>query len=171
MSSSRRCVVAGAPSRSPSCPTAKAPEATLQIAGDGDLPEHPALADPRVAVRHEHVPEPEVAGLFARSTCVVLPYREASQSGVGSQAKQHGRGMVVTGVGGLPELVADGSGLVVAPGDAHALGAALSRVATEPDLAAALGEAAEAGAAAGGWRTVAERTLSAYERFGLLAPG
>ena len=68
------------------------PETTLTVAGSGEIePEHPVLADPRVTLRDEHVPEEAVPGLFDAATCVVLPYRQASQSGVGSEAKQYGR--------------------------------------------------------------------------------
>jgi len=50
---------------------------------------------------------------------------------------------IVTRTGGSPELVVDGvSGLVVPPGDAAALAAAISRLAADPGLARAMGRAA-----------------------------
>lgn len=49
---------------------------------------------------------------------------------------------VATRVGGVPEAVADGAGLLVPPGDAGALAAALVRVLRDPGLAAGLGQAA-----------------------------
>lgn len=139
------------------------PEATLTIAGNGELEDHPALADPRVRLRREHVPDEEVPELFSAARCVALPYRQASQSGVGSLAKSAGRALVVTEVGGLPELVSDGSGLSVPPGDSPALGAALVRVLEDERLAAELGGAGRASAIAGAdWRSVGELTLTAY---------
>lgn len=142
----------------------RVPEATLTIAGQGDLADHPALADPRVTARVEHVPDEAVPSLFAASRCVALPYRQASQSGVGSLAKRHGRPLVVSAVGGLPELVADGSGLAVPPEDPAALADALVRVLGEPDLAERLGRAGTATAERDGdWREVGEMTLRAYE--------
>lgn len=140
------------------------PEATLTIAGAGELPDRPALADPRVTVRAEHVPDELLPGLFAAATCVALPYRQASQSGVGSLAKRHGRPLVVSAVGGLPELVSDGSGLTVPAEDPSALAAALVSVLGDRDLAARLGEAASHSAEHGAdWRSVGEATLRAYE--------
>jgi len=140
------------------------PEATLTIAGSGELEDHPALADERVALRAEHVPDAEVPGVFAAASCLVLPYRQASQSGVGSLAKSYGRPLVVSDAGGLPELVADGSGLVVPREDPEALAAALVSVLTDPGLAARLGEAGGRTAAGGAdWRTVGEATLRAYD--------
>ena len=150
---------------------AELPETTLTIAGAGDLADHPALADPRVTLRHEHVPDAELPGLFGAATCVVLPYRQASQSGVGSLAKRYGRGLVVSAVGGLPELVGDGSGLTVPAEDAAALARTLRQVLADRDLAERLGRAAGETAVRGSdWRSVAETTLAAYEDH-LLAPG
>jgi len=140
------------------------PEAELTIAGEGELEDHPALADPRITVRAEHVPEAAVAGLFGAARCVALPYRQASQSGVGSLAKRFGRPLVVSSVGGLPELVADGSGLEVPPGDPRALADALVSVLDDPRLAESLGRAGAATANTGAdWRQVGEMTLRAYE--------
>jgi glycosyltransferase involved in cell wall biosynthesis len=143
----------------------KAPEATLTIAGAGDVDDHPALADPRVELRQEHVPDGELPGLFGAATCVALPYRQASQSGVGSLAKLHGRPMVVSDVGGLPELVGDGSGLVVPSEDPGRLAGALLEVLLDADLARRLGDAGRATAESGAdWDSVAELTLEAYRR-------
>lgn len=146
------------------------PQATLTVAGAGELEDHPALADPRVTVHAGHVPDARVPELFAAATCIALPYRQASQSGVGSLAKRHGRPLVVSAVGGLPELVADGSGLTVPAEDPEALAHTLLDVLRDPDLARRLGRAASASAAEGSdWGSVAETTLAAYEEH-LLAP-
>ncbi len=143
---------------------AELPEATLTIAGAGELEDHPALDDPRVTVRAGHVPDEQVPGLFAAAGCVALPYRQASQSGIGSLAKRAARPLVVSDVGGLPELVADGSGLVVPAEDPAALAGAIVSVlgdaARARRMAAAARRTAETGA---DWRTVGEATLRAYE--------
>jgi glycosyltransferase involved in cell wall biosynthesis len=140
------------------------PEVTLTVAGSGEIPEHGALADPRVTLRTEHVPEDAVAGLFAASTCVVLPYRQASQSGVGSEAKQYGRPLIATAVGGLPDLLEEGEGRLVPPEDPPALAGAILEVVGTPGLAAELGRRAAASVAGAGWGSVAELTLAAYRR-------
>jgi alpha-maltose-1-phosphate synthase len=149
------------------------PEATLTIAGEGAIEPHPALADPRVTVRAGHVPDAEVATLFEQAGCVALPYRQASQSGVGSRVKPFARPLVVTDVGGLPELVSDGSGLVVPPESPGELAAALVSVLGDRALAERL--AAAGGATAereGSWDVVAARTLAAYrEHLGVGDPG
>jgi glycosyltransferase involved in cell wall biosynthesis len=152
---------------------ARVPAARLVVAGAGDLPAHPLLEDPRVELHHRHVREDEIRGLFRGSRVVALPYTQASQSGVGSQAKIYGRPMVVTSAGGLPELVADGSGVVVPPGDPVALADALVDVLATPGRAEALAEHAVAGGAASDWPQVAQRTIEAYRRHlpGVPAPG
>jgi glycosyltransferase involved in cell wall biosynthesis len=147
-----------------------APTTRLVIAGYGQIPESDALADARVDVRNEHVPESVVPELYNGATAVVLPYRQASQSGVGSLAKSYGRASIVTDEGGLPELVADGSGIVVPSEDVGALANALIEVITEPGRAEAMGAAASASAQAEfSWKAVGEATLEAYRRHGLLS--
>jgi glycosyltransferase involved in cell wall biosynthesis len=145
----------------------KAPDVTLTVAGssDGSLARHPVLADPRVSLRDEHVAEAEVPGLFAECTCVVLPYRQATQSGVGAEARQFGRALVVTDVGGLPDLVDAGSGRLVPSEDPPALAAAIVEIIDTPGLAEALGRGATAANGEAGWPSVAATTVAAYRRY------
>lgn len=140
-------------------------ETTLTVAGSGEIEPHPVLGDPRVTLRDEHVPEEAVPGLFEAATCVVLPYRQASQSGVGSEAKQYGRPMIVTDVGGLPDLVAGDSGRLVPAEDPPALAAAIVEVLTTPGLAEELGCNGVAQVAEAGWDQVGALTLEAYGRY------
>lgn len=101
------------------------PDVRLLVCGKGasksDLPD-----DPRVEARLEYIPESEVDDLFARATLVVLPYTDASQSGVGTMAIARGIPAIVSGIGGLSDLAMDDS-YVVPPGDARALAAAILR--------------------------------------------
>jgi glycosyltransferase involved in cell wall biosynthesis len=143
----------------------RAPETRLTIAGRGEIGHHPALADPRVRVRNEHVPDAEIPRLFGSATCVVLPYREASQSGVAALAKGHGRGLVATRVGGLEELARDGGARLVPPEDPRALAEAIVEVVGAPGLAERMSRAAsDAVRAELSWSRVGEATLEAYER-------
>lgn len=146
------------------------PEATLTIAGDGEIEPHEALEDPRVKVENGHIPEEAVPGLFNSSSCVVLPYRQASQSGVGSRVKPFARPLIVTDLGGLPELVEDGSGLIVPPEDAGSLARALVDVLSDRDLSERLGAAGAATARrTASWDAVAGLTLEAYrEHLGIV---
>jgi len=98
------------------------PEARLRIVGSGD-PDRiaPGLAAlPGVTLENRWVADTEMAPLIAAARTMVLPYREASQSGVLPLALAHGVPAIVTSVGGLAEQVNDGeSGLVVPPDAKH----------------------------------------------------
>ena len=66
------------------------------------------MGDPgRYVVRNEFVSDIERAQLFSEATVVVLPYVEATQSGVVPVAYSFSKPVVVTAVGGLPEAVAN----------------------------------------------------------------
>lgn len=141
------------------------PEARLTVAGQGRIEDRPELADPRVAVRNEFVPDAELPALFAGATCVVLPYREASQSGVVAAAQRFGRALVVTDVGGLANAARDGAARVVPPADPRALADAVVEVLSTPGLAERMGQAAAAAGRGGSsWSRVGALTLDAYRR-------
>jgi glycosyltransferase involved in cell wall biosynthesis len=83
------------------------PDIRLQTRIVGSGPEGPALAAlralPGVAVENRWVPEDAIGALIAWSDAVVLPYREASQSGAAAAAIAARRYVVATRVGGLVE--------------------------------------------------------------------
>lgn len=113
------------------------PEARLVIAGRGDLKGYlnliKELSD--VEVINGYIPDDAVAKLFQRSTVVVLPYIEGSQSGVVPIAYSFGKPVVTTDVGSIAEVVDDGlTGFVVPPRDEMALAEALVRILTDQGL-------------------------------------
>ena len=101
----------------------------LIIAGTGpDLETHrPRIADSGcVELIDRYVPAPDVASLFRRSTAVVLPYTDASQSGVAATALANSRPLIATAVGDLPHIVVHGrTGLIVPPCDGKSLADAM----------------------------------------------
>jgi glycosyltransferase involved in cell wall biosynthesis len=107
------------------------PDVQLLVCGKGsakaDLPD-----DPRVEARLEYIPESDVEPIFARATLAVLPYTDASQSGVGTMAIGRGIPTVVSDIGGLPDLAIDAS-YVVPAGDAPALTEAILRHVDDDD--------------------------------------
>ena len=62
---------------------------------------------PGVAVEHRWFTDEELPDLLAWADAVILPYREASQSGVAALALETGRFVLATKVGGLPEQLAN----------------------------------------------------------------
>jgi glycosyltransferase involved in cell wall biosynthesis len=141
------------------------PDVRLTVAGRGHYPAHHVLDDRRVKVTRDYVLDTELNAMFERASAVVLPYRQASQSGVGSQGRQHGRALIVTDVGGLPELVTPETGYVIAPEDPVGLAGAALDLLSDPERVAAMGAtAAELARDGADWDSVARLTLDAYRR-------
>jgi glycosyltransferase involved in cell wall biosynthesis len=81
-----------------------------------------------VVIHDGYLPDREVGDYFSASDLVVLPYSSATQSGIVQLAYAFGKPVVVTSVGGLPEVVDDGrTGFVVPPKNAGALAEAVVR--------------------------------------------
>ena len=108
----------------------------VRVVGQG--PEHPALADLRgianVSVENRWVPETEVASLLSWSDALVLPYREASQSGVAAAAISSRRWVVATRVGGLVEQFRDEPLALMCDPEPTSIARAIDQLATDPPL-------------------------------------
>jgi len=79
----------------------------------------------RVILRTEFIPDSKVNLYFSSADIVAQPYKSATQSGVTQIAFHFEKPMLVTNVGGLPEIVPDGKvGCVVEP-DARQIADAL----------------------------------------------
>lgn len=85
---------------------------------------------------------PGAAAQLDRADAFVLPSVNENLPLALLQAMAAGLPCIAARVGGIPELLDDGCGMLVAPGDAGALAAAMARMAAEPGLAASLGAAA-----------------------------
>lgn len=122
------------------------PEVRFVIAGDGDDPwqHRPQMECPeRYEIHHRWVSDEERAHFFQRSALVVLPYREATQSGVIPVAYNHARPVVATSVGALAECVEDGrTGRLVPPQDPAALAKAIVELLSDPETRQAMGREA-----------------------------
>jgi glycosyltransferase involved in cell wall biosynthesis len=118
-------------------------------------------------VRNRYVPDEEAAQLFTDADIVVLPYIEASQSGVLAIANAFGKAVIVTDVGELGHSVEDGvSGLVIPPNDAPALASAVVKLAQDEALRTRLGLAGRRAAEASSSEAFAERAVEIYQRIG-----
>lgn len=85
----------------------------------------------RVELVSKYLTEAEVAEYFARAHAAVLPYRSATGSGVVAVAYHYDKPVVVTRVGGLPDVVVDGeTGYVVEPESPEDLARAIERLAS-----------------------------------------
>src|SRR2546423_978215 len=130
----------------------------LVVAGDGPL-------------RHlvpgalGFVPHDKLGELYDRASVVVCPsYREGLPLCV-LEAMAHGKPVVASAVGGIPELVEDGvTGFLVEPGDVAGLRAAIERLLADPMLRRRPGRPApEPAAQRCSWERVTVATVAAYE--------
>ena len=79
-----------------------------------------------------YIPDEEVATYFSLADLVVQPYKSATQSGVTQIAYHFAKPMLVTRVGGLPEIVPDGKVGYVTDVSAEAIATALADFAANP---------------------------------------
>ena len=122
-----------------------------------------ARAPGRVRIVARFVEDAEIPAIFRRADLVVLPYLDAEHSGVLYTGLAFGKPLVLSAVGGFPEVAATGAARLVPPGDVTALAATLSELVGDAeargDLAAA---AARAAAGPFSWDEAARRTLDLY---------
>lgn len=81
-----------------------------------------------IEVMDDYIPACEVEKYFAASNLVVLPYESATQSGIVQIAYEFEKPVIVTNVGGLPDVVEDGkTGYIVEPKNGKALAEAICK--------------------------------------------
>lgn len=141
------------------------PAAELWVVGMPQMDTSPlrAAAPPGVRFVERFVTDAEIPALFRRADLVLLPYRRIDQSGVLFTALAFGRPLVLSAVGGFPEVAEGGVAEVVPPGDADALRERVAALLADPERRAGL--AARAAAAAReryGWDAIARAHLDLY---------
>ncbi|WP_428334220.1 glycosyltransferase [Novosphingobium sp.] len=146
---------------------ARGVHAHVRVAGSG--PELDRLQDrfarlENVVVDNRFVPSAQLINAIIDSDYVILPYLDATQSGVVAAALGNARFVIASAVGGIPDVVQDGvNGLLVPPGDAAALADALARVDADPALRRTLGEgAARTAAEVLAWPRIAGAMFADY---------
>lgn len=122
-----------------------------------------AAAPGRVRFVTRFVDEAEIPAIFRRADLLALPYLDAEHSGVLYTGLAFGKPLVLSAVGGFPEVAATGAARLVPPGDAGALAATLSELSADEGARAALAAAArEAAAGPYSWDAAARATLDLY---------
>jgi glycosyltransferase involved in cell wall biosynthesis len=147
----------------------KIPQIKIIIAGKGEdsdryssMMTHPD----RFLVHNEIIPWDDAARYFSKASVVVLPYTDASSSGVIPVAYSFAKPVVVSDVGGLSEMVEDGTtGVLVPPRDERAIADAVIRLVKDPALRRSMGaRGREKLAQECGGEVVAKKTMKVYER-------
>ncbi len=116
-----------------------------------------------VILRLGYAPTDRISDHFAAADVVVLPYLDTDDSAVLATALGHGRASIASAVGGLPEALSRGGGMLVPPGDAPALAAALIEVLGDNAVRDLLEAEARASAVANGWDAAAQATIEIYD--------
>jgi glycosyltransferase involved in cell wall biosynthesis len=140
--------------------------AELWIAGMPrmDISSLRATAPPNVRFVPRFITDSELPAYFQRADLVVLPYREIDQSGVLFTALAFGKPLLLSDVGGFPEIATTGAARTVPAGDPVALRDGLRELLGDPAALAAMAARARAAAEEQySWATIARRTLSLYE--------
>lgn len=152
---------------------AEVPGAELWVVGNSRISDH-ELSRLRVAAAAlpggdrwvtRFVDDREIPAIMRRADVLVLPYREAEQSGVLYAGLAFGKAIVATAVGGFGEVAADHRALsIVPPHDVEALSSAIARLVSDPSSREGLGQrAAEAAATAYSWDEIAGMTIEVYD--------
>jgi glycosyltransferase involved in cell wall biosynthesis len=107
----------------------------------------------------------DVPALLAAADVVVLPSVWEGQPLVVQETLRAGRPLVASRAGGIPDLTGEDAALLIPPGDAGALSAAVLSVLDDPALAAGLSQAAARRAAAlPGEQDALDAAMAAYQR-------
>jgi glycosyltransferase involved in cell wall biosynthesis len=123
-----------------------------------------AAAPSRVRFVTRFIDDAEIPAIFRRADIVVLPYRDAEHSGVLYTGLAFGKPLVLSAVGGFPEVAVTGAARLVPREDPAALAAALSELTADPAARERLAAAArEAAAGPYSWDAVATQTLALYQ--------
>lgn len=85
----------------------------------------------RIVLKTEFIADEQVKYYFSAADLVVQPYKTATQSGISQIAYHFNKPMIVTNVGGLPEIVPDGKVGFVVEKDPSEIAEAIVRFYTE----------------------------------------
>jgi len=141
-------------------------DAELWIVGLPKMDTAPLRAAAPRGVRfvERFVADAELPAFFRRADVVVLPYREIDQSGVLYTALGFGKPLLLSAVGGFPEVAERGAAELVPPNDPAALHAGLRHLLAHPDVREQLAAAArEAAATTYSWDAIAAQHRALYE--------
>ncbi|MDA8403997.1 MAG: glycosyltransferase family 4 protein [Desulfobacteraceae bacterium] len=116
-------------------------------------------------IRHlDYIPSGDVHQFFEVADLCLFPYLHFdSQSGAGAAALSFRKPMIVSDVGGLPELVKDHR-FIVPAGDWAALAGAMSFCLNDREILSGMASDAEAVSEQFAWPEIAKQTLTIYQQ-------
>lgn len=142
------------------------PGIKLLIAGEGDFQKYREMIQnpDHFEIQNRYLNDAEVAAVFSRAAIVVLPYVDASQSGIIPIAYAFKKPVIVTDVGSIAEVVEDGkTGIIVPPKNSVALAEAIITLLKNDALRTEMGENAYKKMQAElSWEQIGTETLKVY---------
>lgn len=145
----------------------KIPDVKIIIAGIGeDFKKYEKMIRDidNFIIYNRYISYKEGAELFQRCNIVVLPYIEASQSGVIMTAYGFKKPVVVTNVGSIPEVVDNGlTGIIVPPKNSVILAESIIKLLRNDDLRRKMGENGYKKLKKDlSWNNIANKTIDVY---------
>jgi glycosyltransferase involved in cell wall biosynthesis len=114
------------------------PKIKLVVAGDGDLSPYKKdieLLKENLEIYNRWIPNDEVKKYFNAADISVLPYTEATQSGIIPLSYSFSKPVIASNVGALAEQIIDKeTGFLVEPNNPPALSEAILKLMTSPEL-------------------------------------
>jgi glycosyltransferase involved in cell wall biosynthesis len=141
---------------------------SLVVAGKGDdfQPNEARLKQiKQLTIINRRILPDEIDDLFATSDIIVLPYIEASQSGVIAYALGFGKPCVASRTGSIPDMIQDQyNGLLTVPADANSLAQSLEELMDSKELKQKFStNALQLGSTMYSPGTVARTTMESYQ--------
>jgi len=140
----------------------------IMIVGEGDLTSYIDLIPDEdinnFFIVNKFIPDEQVAQFFERAKVVVLPYLEASQSGVIPIAYAFRKPLVATNVGCLSDIIDDGiTGFLIPPRNVEAISQSIVTLLSDENLRKKMGDNAFIKMKNDlSWDTIADKTIDAY---------
>lgn len=149
--------------------TEKVPTAKIVIAGTGeDFRKYAKMMvhKEKFIVHNRLIPSSMVGQLFQKASVVVVPYIEASQSGIVPLAYAFKKPVVVTDVGSIPEVVDNGkTGYIVPPKDPEKLAKAIIDLLRDKEKRREMGENGYKKTEEElSWDNIAVKTIEVYKK-------
>lgn len=144
------------------------PQIKLIVAGEGDINPYVKLINnidkKNIELVHRYVPEQEVAGFFQRSSIIIMPYRDASSSGIVPIAYVFKKALICSDVGALREFIDDNkTGVLIKPEDPKILANEIVSLLHNPKKRAYLGKNGYHKAMTElSWKSIAKRLSKEY---------
>ena len=124
------------------------------------------ISDENFEVLEGYIPSDRIPDLFKRANVIVLPYTDATQSGIAAFALRYGRPVIATDTGSLPEIVRNGyNGLIVPPKNSLELYKAMEKLIKDQNLSKIMAKNSFLLSKTDySWKSIAKKTLNIYRQ-------